>query len=203
MEGLNEEVKMSYDARAIANLLLDIADERSHPITHLALQKILYFCHAAHLVTGLGPLTDEPVEAWGHGPVFKSVYRSFKSAGKNPINFRAMKMDFSAGKEECAVACLPDPSNKLIQNIFDLCSRFSASDLRGLSHKADGPWDKVWRASKESAVPGMRISNESIKQFYTDDVSWIELSHKRELIGRKILMDVFDIDANASNITEH
>ena len=38
-----------YDARAVANFLLDLADERSVPLTQMSLLKILYFAHGWYL----------------------------------------------------------------------------------------------------------------------------------------------------------
>ena len=58
-----------YDARAISNLLLDMAGAGGIPVSNLALQKLLYFAHARHLVEVKQPLVTGYFEAWQHGPV--------------------------------------------------------------------------------------------------------------------------------------
>jgi len=40
---------MAYDARGIANYLLDYADSKRQSVTTMSLLKILYFAHAWHL----------------------------------------------------------------------------------------------------------------------------------------------------------
>jgi uncharacterized phage-associated protein len=53
-----------YDPRSICNLILDEAGSAARPITNLALQKLLYFTHALHLVETKSPLVTGFFEAW-------------------------------------------------------------------------------------------------------------------------------------------
>ncbi len=45
-----------HDPRAVANLMLEAAEEREIALTNLALQKLLYFAHALFLVEKKKPL---------------------------------------------------------------------------------------------------------------------------------------------------
>lgn len=54
----------AYDPRAVANLLLDEADQRGTKVTNLALQKLLYFAHGIHLTQTKQPLLTGYFEAW-------------------------------------------------------------------------------------------------------------------------------------------
>jgi len=61
--------KKPYDARAIANLMLDEASEMDRGVTNLALQKLLYFAHSLFLIEYKRPLVSGYFEAWKLGPV--------------------------------------------------------------------------------------------------------------------------------------
>jgi uncharacterized phage-associated protein len=57
-----------YDSRAVANLLLDVADQRNLPMTQLSLYKLIYFSHGEYLAHTGAPLIAHDFEAWRHGP---------------------------------------------------------------------------------------------------------------------------------------
>lgn len=160
---------MAYDARAVANFLLDYADQRSRPVTHLTLQKIIYFCHAWHLALHDEPLVGDPVEAWGHGPVFRSVYKSFKSARRGYVDFRAKGMNFQRGKEEIIRYDFDNELQFFLTNIFDVYAKYTASDLRRISHRKGGPWDEIWSRGSQGAFVGMRIPNALIGKYFRED----------------------------------
>ena len=48
------------------------------PMSHLKLQKLLFYCQAYHLAYFKEPLFDEDFEAWVHGPVCRIIYDSLK-----------------------------------------------------------------------------------------------------------------------------
>lgn len=160
---------MTFDARAVANYLLDYAEFRRRPVTHLALQKLIYFCHGWYLAKFNQPLIKEPVEAWGHGPVYRSVYQCLSKAKKEHITFRATRTDFSTGENKVVCANFDERTQKFMEDIFDLYSRFTASDLRRISHVDGGPWHQVWSASQDHPIAGMRIPNELIQQHFKHD----------------------------------
>lgn len=48
----------AYDPREIANGILNEGDRLGRPVTHLALQKLLYFAHALFLIERKQPLVS-------------------------------------------------------------------------------------------------------------------------------------------------
>lgn len=62
-------------------------------LTHVELQKLLYFAHALHLIQRGRPLLSGNFEAWPRGPVHPAVYQAFKTSGANPIRTRAAAKD--------------------------------------------------------------------------------------------------------------
>jgi len=63
----------NYDARIIANALLDIADEQNRSLSITSLLKILYFSHGWYLAKYDKNLIAHEFEAWQHGPVIRVV----------------------------------------------------------------------------------------------------------------------------------
>lgn len=153
------------DGRAVANYVLDYADNKGRQISNLALQKILYFCHVWTLIELNRPLIRQEFEAWEFGPVLQYVYREFKQAEDRAIVTRAKRLDPSTGVFVEAECVLPDDIKGLLDRVLELYTQLSASQLVKLSHVENGPWHSVWN-HEGNINPGMRISNEQIVQFY-------------------------------------
>ncbi|EAQ35992.1 Uncharacterized phage-associated protein [Nitrobacter sp. Nb-311A] len=63
----------------IAKWFINRADrEAGDDMTHLKLQKLIYFSQAWHLANFNKPLFQEDIEAWAHGPVVPSVWHQYK-----------------------------------------------------------------------------------------------------------------------------
>jgi uncharacterized phage-associated protein len=169
-EQSKNEVFMSYDGRAVANFVLDECDAAGVAVTHLALQKIVYFCHVWSLIELGQPLVRQSFEAWEHGPVLQYLYREFKEFGPNPLRDRARQLNPRNGQREVVAYDFAKPTRELLIKVVAIYSRFSASILRELSHAPGGPWDRVWH-HRGNINPGMRIDNRDIAQFYSR-MSW-------------------------------
>src|SRR3954466_3457608 len=97
---INKEAKGAapYDARAIANLVLDKADELGAEVTQLQLYKMVYFAHGWYLATEQRRLVLQDFQAWSYGPVVRVLRDAFKSFGKSPIRARAERLDIYTGE---------------------------------------------------------------------------------------------------------
>ncbi len=78
-------MKAPYNPIDVANYIVWRANAMGNPVTHLKLQKLLYYVVAKYLQTHDKHLIDEKVVKWQYGPVIKSVYHSFKVFGQNLI----------------------------------------------------------------------------------------------------------------------
>lgn len=164
-----KKVQDVLDVRVIANLVLDRADELAVGVSNMALNKIVYFVHCDHLLETGDPLVTAKIEAWQHGPVFREIYHEFKKWEKGDIKSRAQKIDPFTGEVEVATATFGAGELARIVGMIDRYIHFSAAHLRALSHRDGGPWDRVWDHSGR-ANPGMRISNELIREFYRPEL---------------------------------
>lgn len=157
------------DVRALSNLILDQAECRAKDVTNMALNKIAYFVHCDYLLEKDEPLVGAKIEAWEHGPVFREVYREFKRWDNKSIRSRATKLDPATGDVVLAEAATTTEEEQYIRKLIDRYIGFSASQLRALSHIDGGPWHRVW-GHDGRANPGMKISNELIKEYYSPGV---------------------------------
>jgi len=154
------------DGRAVANFVLDFCEARGRPVTNLALQKLVYFCHAWCLVALNRPLVKHDFEAWQHGPVLQYLYREFKNFEGEAIAGRATRLDPVSGQRTIVQYKFDSETRELLTRVVDFYSRLGGNDLRNLSHTRGGPWDLVWNHTGP-VNPGMKIGNESIKAYYS------------------------------------
>ncbi len=152
-----------YDPRAVGNLLLDEAGE---PITHLALQKLLYFAHGLYLIAYKRPLVSGYFEAWQHGPVHPAVYKAFKRAGGEPITFRACRRDILTGNETPLDEPAEPEARKIVRQVILQMGTFSPHRLRQLSHAPRAPWARIVEQGSNGIAFGLRISDDLIVEHF-------------------------------------
>ena len=155
-----------YDGREVANFVLDECDALGRRLTHISLQKIVYFCHAWHLVEFNNPLVKHAFEAWEYGPVLPYLYSEFKGFGSSPITTRAKKMNRFSGEKEEAQFVIPSEDKEFLKKVICFYARLSPSQLVELSHCEDGPWARAWN-HKGKINPGMKIDNANIVGYYS------------------------------------
>ncbi|MFK0336355.1 Panacea domain-containing protein [Agrobacterium deltaense] len=155
-----------YDGRAVANFILDFCNGRGRNVTHLDLQKIIYFCHVWSLIRLEMPLIRHKFEAWEYGPVLPYLYREFKSFERAPITTRAREIDPLTGVKKVVAYSFNDTTEALLSEVVDFYSRIRTGNLVELSHVEGGPWYKVWYHCGNSN-PGMKLNDEDIAEFYS------------------------------------
>jgi uncharacterized phage-associated protein len=74
-----------YPAIEVARWILSEATRRSISLSHMQLQKILYYAQGYSLGMSGEKLFDEPIMAWEHGPVVPEIYQYFRNFGANKI----------------------------------------------------------------------------------------------------------------------
>jgi uncharacterized phage-associated protein len=153
-----------YDARAISNLLLDMAGTGGLSVSNLALQKLLYFAHARHLIEAKQPLVTGYFEAWRYGPVHPAAYQAFKAAGDAPITFRAVRRDPLTGQESRLEAPQDAHVLQLIRWVTASYGPLTPGRLVEISHAKGAPWDFVVNQARTTMAFGLRISDTVITE---------------------------------------
>lgn len=119
-----------YTASQIAKWLLGAIDRDSgDSITHLKLQKLIYYAQAWSLALPerARPLFDEDLQAWAHGPVAESVFHEYKQAGWAALGAPEDVPDIAEDDEEH------------LREILAVFGEFSAKHLERMTHSED-PW---------------------------------------------------------------
>lgn len=110
-----------FRANEVALWILEKAKELGISISHMQLQKILYYCQGQYVAMTGKKLYEEPIEAWAHGPVVRSVYNVFKRHGNSNI-------------PPVADTMIPEDVAPFIESIVREKGRFSANYLRRMTH---------------------------------------------------------------------
>ncbi len=138
----------------MTRIMVNNRDDVRNGLTHLHLQKIMWFCYIENFKLGSEkPLIDEEFKAWGYGPVLLSVYNEYKKYGSSNINdfftfeeIRKWKLDFDNTKFD------------LIVKVFDNLDDKSARYLVDKSH------DEFWH--KYNQQNGANMPLKKVIEFY-------------------------------------
>lgn len=141
-----------HTALAVADRLIRLSIEDETPITPMQVQKLTYFCHAWMLGLGYGPLFQDAVESWQHGPVIRSVYHAFKHYGAAPVREPVLQNAASFNKQE----------EKVINAVWQRYGCLDGIRLSRMTHAADSPWEQTFRRDKRSQI----IYNHVIRDYY-------------------------------------
>ena len=156
-----------YDSRHVANELIRRSRERNQTLTHMQIQKLIYFAHARMLSIHSEPLINQEFEAWSYGPVVPDLYQSLKRHGSDPVR-QEIPMRTPVG--------LNTRERDLVDHIFNRYGSLSASQLSELTHGEGTPWSNAVGGHQDE----QRLSNEAIKQYHVEQ--W--RSEARETLER-------------------
>ena len=143
---------MAHDARAVANRLIRLSHSNGKTLTHLQVQKLVYFCHAWMLAIFDKPMINQPVEAWQFGPAIGELQESLRQYGKNPVREIPVKRQKEYTNEE----------ERIIRDVFDKYGGLSGYQLSMMAHQEGSPWETTVLTIGEKE----RISNELIKDYH-------------------------------------
>ena len=141
---------MSVQAQDVAKYILEKAGDMSH----MKLQKLVYYAQAWSLVWDDVPLFSDPIQAWVNGPVVRPVYDQLKG------RFRVSASDISGDSSK-----LSETQAATIDRVIDFYAPRSAQWLSDLTHM-----EKPWQDARQGMHPGERgeqeITHESLGWYY-------------------------------------
>ncbi|MGB3337472.1 MAG: type II toxin-antitoxin system antitoxin SocA domain-containing protein [Devosia sp.] len=122
-------------------------------MTHLKVQKLLYFSQAYFLANFHKPLFEEDFEAWAHGPVLPSVFKEFSGNGWEALPTRDEP------------PTIPKAVALYLEEVYQKFSVFSAKQLEKISHQHD-PWIRARGDLPPEARCNEIIPKDHIEEFY-------------------------------------
>ncbi|MGN7401919.1 Panacea domain-containing protein [Cytobacillus praedii] len=118
-------------------------------ITHLKLQKLVYYAQGWNLAINGKPLFQEDLRAWDHGPVVPELYNEYREFGYFTIPSEKFS-NKQNGKNIFSRAEL-----KVLDQVWNVYGEFDGKFLEELTHQED-PWldtrrnDEIQRNSMQS-----------------------------------------------------
>lgn len=151
----------TYSPSLVANAFLYKARNSGAQVSHMKLQKLVFFMHAWSLASTGSSYVSERPEAWTYGPVFDSLYHELKSFGSRDVDAFLTQMNPAAGERQPMIPVLSDTEFwNLLNQVWDRYSPLSALQLSALTHEAGSPWEKA-RQTKSGW-----IRDELVRDYY-------------------------------------
>lgn len=137
------------------------------PMSHLKLQKLLFYCDAYHLAYFDVELIEDKFEAWVHGPVSRKVFDSLKDKSLlySDIEYVDNGIDIDETFES-----LSSLQKDLLNNILSTLSTWTGTELEASTHD-EKPWLEARLGYGEADRCHELISKETTRTFYKRDLN--------------------------------
>ncbi|HRN25139.1 MAG: DUF4065 domain-containing protein [Ignavibacteriaceae bacterium] len=135
------------DIKALAqNIILSYEEIFEESLTHLKLQKLLFYTYVWSLVDNKA-LVNNTFKKWKYGPVNPEIYQEYKKYGDNFIPL-----------ENLAYTKVAKQQKKLMDFVIANYGKFSPITLSAMTHQ-DEPW--------QNTAVSETISDDVVKIFYS------------------------------------
>ena len=137
-------------------------------ITHLKMQKLLYYAQGFHLAMHEGdPLFPNAIEAWKDGPVVSRIWHEYKSFGWQAL----------PRPDEFEIYSYPPEVRELLDAVYRVYGGFSATKLSDMTHE-EPPWKSTYDHQK-GGIQSEVISASKLRSYFS---SMVEAGRKNEAI---------------------
>lgn len=146
-----------YKPTNIAHYFILKSRKEDRPITHLKLQKLLYYAQAWSLAIRKQKIFNSDIEAWMHGPVVRSIYNFYKKYGFGNIVEIIDESSITIDAE----------TQKFLDEVYLVYGKYDGKILEKLTHS-----EKPWQKARDNAEIGMSTGNiitpESMTEYYSE-----------------------------------
>lgn len=172
IENLENFIKLIQKDRTLQGI--DVAKYILSKITctQLKLQKLVYLCFADYLCNTGKLLFTDKIYAFKYGPVVDTVYKKYKEYGYKAIEDETRDIDSTNIFEMPAksrILFAEDGTGKIvsIEKTLKKYGDLTATELVGLTHKQDSPWNKTY---KNEEVAYSQIELDTIKEYHKFEI---------------------------------
>lgn len=151
---------MKTSINDVADYIITLCDESGEYLSHLKLQKLLYYTQAWYLAFYNEPLFKGKFQAWVHGPVNRDIYNRFSSSKSlySSIDIEDIRSDFD-------VKNIPSKGKKLIESVLETYGSYTGAQLEEMTHD-----EKPWKEARKGYRPSQRceedINEKTMQQYY-------------------------------------
>ena len=138
-------------------------------MSHLKLQKILYYVQALHLAYFDTPIIEDDFQAWLHGPVSRKVYDQIKG---HSVLYTEVTYIYNEGEEYPNVILkelITKDQLELVNEIIDGYGKLTASQLENLTH-SEKPWLDARVGYGVADRCEVVITKEAMRDFYKKEI---------------------------------
>ena len=136
----------NYSVFDVANFFLAVEKNMlQQKITHLKLQKLVYYAQGTALAFHKRTLFAEEIQAWPHGPVCPALYNRFKHTKDLPDLFgieREKVLSLFSQNEE---------ANQVLTGVWQAFGDYSGSRLENMTHQ-ETPWLEAIMQGKNTVI---------------------------------------------------
>ena len=130
-------------------------------LTHLKLQKLLYYAQGICLSLNNHALFSDKIEAWEHGPVVPAVFSFFSFKGRREITIKDAPSSIEVIRQ---IEADTDIRNALNMT-YDNFAIYTAWQLRNMTHQSNTPWYQYYSRGRNRVIP-----NDKIKEYFDKEV---------------------------------
>lgn len=147
---------MSNEASDVADWFLAHIDRSAGDVlTHLRLQKLVYYAQAWHLAQTEDAIFDEEIQAWAHGPVVPSLFEKYREFKFNPI------------PAPDTIPVFDDTTERVLESVLEVYGEHSAKALERMTHR-ELPWIEARSGLPPEARSNAVIPKKRMLSFYKE-----------------------------------
>jgi uncharacterized phage-associated protein len=148
-------------------ILSDYILKHYGPMSHLKLQRLLFYCDAYHLAYFDKELITDKFEAWVHGPVSRKVYGSLKD--KYMLYEELTYSNNTKEDVDKEFEKLTQDQQDFVISILEELYTWTMFEL-GASIRNEKPWKEARIGYREADKCHVEISKETTRLFYKKDL---------------------------------
>lgn len=139
-----------------------LTGEGGASISHLKLQKLLYYTQAWYLAYEGKPLFDGEFQAWIHGPVNRSIYNRFKDSKYMYSNITLEDL----GDIDFKFEGVTEENKTFIDGVLEVYAQYSDTQLEKMTHD-ETPWQQARGGLQPYERCEETISDETMASYYS------------------------------------
>jgi uncharacterized phage-associated protein len=151
------------DSTILVNYIL----EKIGKMSHLKLQKLLYFIEGYHLAYFKKSLIDDDFEAWVHGPVSRSVYNKLTCQSVHHSDISYTCHENETLPSQILSETLTTGQLELIDEVLELYSNESGLALESITRK-QAPWINARKNHHVADKCDEKITREDMLNYFKD-----------------------------------
>ena len=160
----SERQLQKIDSIVLSNYIL----KHYGPMSHLKLQKLLFYCDAYCLAYFGQELVTDKFEAWVHGPVSRRVY-------ENPRDKSILYSDVSYSEQDGvdvdkAFSKLTQDQQSLVTAVLKDLSTWTGPELETATHR-ETPWRQARAGRSEAEKCHELISKKTTMDYYRKELN--------------------------------